>query len=272
MPPPPSSVACSPETKPALECGSPLHRTLLVVPCYNEAESLDLARFESFALDDTADLLFVDDGSTDRTPELLSELASRVPERIEVSRLPRNVGKAEAVRHGVRRGLAREPEFFGYWDADLSTPLGELHRFHELFAAHPALVLVMGSRVKLLGRTIERKALRHYGGRVFATMASIALGLAVYDTQCGAKLFRNTAETRALFEAPFVAGWTFDCELLARLVRARRESGGPGVEQSVSELPLMTWRDVGRSHVGAADFFRSLVELGRIWHRYLSAR
>jgi len=270
LPPPLSSVLCAPETKPQLEGGSPANRAILVIPCYNEAENLDLDHYESFALGGETDLLFVDDGSTDRTPELLAELEGRAPERIEVTTMSANAGKAEAVRHGVQRCLTRQPAFFGYWDADLATPLDELPRFREILDVNPALLLVMGSRVKLLGRTIDRKTLRHYGGRVFATLASMMLGLPVYDTQCGAKLFRSSRETRALFDEPFLTGWTFDCELLARLVRARRDSGGPPAEQSVYEMPLRSWRDVGRSNVGAADFFHSIVELARIRRHYLA--
>ena len=80
----------------------------------------------------------------------------------------------------------------------------------------PDLVCALGSRVRLLGYEIERKAVRHYAGRVFGTLASFTLGIPVYDTQCGAKLFRSTEETRALFEKEFLAGWTFDVEVFAR--------------------------------------------------------
>ena len=73
----------------------------------------------------------------------------------------------------------------------------------------------MGSRVKLLGRSIERKIWRHYTGRIFATAASIVLGIPVYDTQCGAKLFRAGPEIRSCFEQPFHSRWFFDVELIA---------------------------------------------------------
>jgi dolichyl-phosphate beta-glucosyltransferase len=244
--------------------------TLLVVPCYNEEADLRVECFVEFAHKrEDVDLLFVDDGSTDRTPERLRELSDRLGARAAVHTLPRNRGKAEAVRQGMLRAFERGPSFAGYWDADLATPLEALPEFIELLRNRPELLGALGSRVQLLGRRIERRAARHYGGRLYATLASLTLGLAVYDTQCGAKLFRVGAETRALFEEPFLANWSFDVEVLARLVAARRGRPGPGAEDLLCEIPLRRWRDVGVSKVRGLDFFRSLVELLRIRRRYL---
>jgi len=244
--------------------------TLLVVPCYNEEADLPVERFVEFAHKrEDIDFVFVDDGSTDRTPERLRELGDRLGARAAVHTLPRNRGKAEAVRQGMLRAFERGPRFAGYWDADLATPLEALPEFVELLRNRPDLLGVLGSRVRLLGRQIERHAARHYGGRVYATLASMTLGLPVYDTQCGAKLFRVGAEIRALFEEPFLAGWSFDVELLARLIAARRGRPGPGAGELLCEIPLRQWRDVGVSKVRGLDFFRSLVELLRIRRRYL---
>jgi hypothetical protein len=161
------------------------------------------------------------------------------------------------------------PTFAGFWDADLATPLEELPAFFEVLAAHRDVQIVLGSRVKLLGRNIERHVSRHYGGRVFATVASLLLGLPVYDTQCGAKLLRVTPETRALFAQPFIVNWTFDVELLARLIVARRDTNLLPVERALYEVPLNSWRDVGVSSVKPADFFRSFIELARIRRAYM---
>lgn len=247
--------------------------TVIVVPCYNEQARFDPERFAAFArAREHVQLVLVDDGSDDATPDLLDELAERLDPRAEVLRLPANRGKAEAVRRGMAAAFARAPARVAYWDADLSTPLEELDRFAAVLDRHPEVVAVLGSRVKLMGRDVERKALRHYPGRVFATFASWTLGLAVYDTQCGAKLFRNTPEVRGLFEAPFLAGWSFDVELLARLVAARRREGGPPVESALYELPLRRWREAGTSKVSSWDFPRALRDLVRIRRRYLSRR
>jgi hypothetical protein len=166
--------------------------------------------------------------------------------------------------------LERHPTYAGYWDADLATPLGAIPCFVELLDERPDLEMVFGSRVKLLGRVIERSALRHYPGRVLATLSSLALGLAVYDTQCGAKLFRASPEIGALFAEPFTANWMFDVELLARLIRARRGTDRAQPEQVIHEFALQEWRDVAGSKVRPWDFFRAIVEIARIRRRYLS--
>ncbi len=243
---------------------------LIVVPCFNEAERLPVERFASFpAQEPSVRFLFVNDGSTDSTLELLRKLQSRNPERFGFLDLETNRGKAEAVRRGMLAAFEQQPSYAGYWDADLATPLDEIPRFVALLEERPALDMVLGSRVKLLGRIIERHAMRHYGGRVLATLSSLALDLEVYDTQCGAKLFRRTAGTTALFAEPFVTNWLFDVELLARFVRERRGTDRPRVENAIYEFALHEWRDIPGSKIRARDFFVALTEIARIYRRYL---
>ena len=103
--------------------------------------------------------------------------------------------------------LETDADFVGYWDADLATPLDAVPRFLAVFEDRPGVNLVLGSRVKLLGRTIDRHAWRHYLGRVFATLVSEMLHLAVYDTQCGAKLFRSTDALRRVLTRPFTTSY-----------------------------------------------------------------
>jgi len=247
-----------------------MKRCTIVIPCYNETARLDVAAFRRFvAEEDSPRFLLVNDGSTDDTLAVLQSLRDAVPERFEVYDLPRNVGKAEAVRRGILRAMESEPEFVGFWDADLATPLDAIEEFFRLLKHDPDLQMVIGARVKLLGRHVERRAVRHYLGRVFSTMASFLLGLPVYDTQCGAKLFRVNEEIRFLFEQPFRANWIFDMELLARFLRGRRNTGLPPVERAVYELPLTQWHDVAGSKVKPLDFPKALWELVKIYWTYL---
>src|SRR5690606_18799800 len=120
--------------------------------------------------------------------ERIRDLAGERPGRIAWCDLPANEGKAEAVRRGMQVAFRRHPEYVGFWDADLATPLDEIGRFRAVLDRRSELQLVIGSRTRLLGRRIERKRSRTLLGRLFATVASRAVQLPVFDTQCGAKL------------------------------------------------------------------------------------
>jgi glycosyltransferase involved in cell wall biosynthesis len=244
--------------------------TVIVVPCFNEERRLPLASFEAFlgAAPDVA-FVFVDDGSTDATRERLDALAKAAPTRVQVLALGANRGKAEAVRRGVLLALEAEPRFVGYWDADLATPLDAILDFQRLLEASPALELVMGARVRLLGREIRRNPWRHYLGRISATAIALALRLPLYDTQCGAKLLRNGPALRALFAEPFLAGWAFDVELIARRIAQERALARPPARDAIYEYPLPRWADVAGSKLRAGTYLRGALDLIRIRRRYL---
>ena len=237
-------------------------RSLIVVPCYNEERRLPVQAFRDFT---ASDFLFVNDGSSDGTLKLLQSLHAEQPDRFTVLDLDRNRGKAEAVRRGVLAAVERKPDFVGFWDADLATPLAEMPDFLEVFDSRPDIDMVFAARVRLLGRQISRRPARHYFGRVGATLISSSLGLAVYDTQCGAKLFRATGEIRQLFAEPFISRWIFDVEIIARLVKAR---GRDGAARAIYELPIKQWHDVKGSKVRSTDFIHALRDLWRIHRHY----
>jgi dolichyl-phosphate beta-glucosyltransferase len=239
-------------------------RPVLVVPCFDEAARLDGAAFLSLVAGGRLELSFVDDGSTDGTFALLSELASAAPGLVSVLRLAENQGKAEAVRRGLLEALGRGAPIVGYADADLSTPTSELSRLLQEVSTGSASV-VLGSRVGLLGSRIDRSLPRHYLGRVFATAASSVLGIPVYDTQCGAKFFRATTALRAALAQPFASRWAFDVELLGRLLIGTPRAA-PLEEEDFVEVPLREWRDVTGSKLGALGMARAGVDLMRIGH------
>ena len=241
---------------------------IMIVPCYNEAARLQQKKFLDFRMGN-CDLrfLFVNDGSSDETQSVLDAMSAQGLDRIASLRLRHNVGKAEAVRQGMLHGLKDNPDFIGFLDADLATSLEELPSFCKVMEVDPAIVLVMGARIRLLGRTIERHTARHYIGRVFATFASIALRMSVYDTQCGAKLFRRTPETSSLFAQKFISRWVFDVEILARLAASNCDLGF-AAEFGITELPLMEWRDVHGSKVKFIDGVRAYADIVRIGWRY----
>lgn len=234
-----------------------------VVPCYNEARRLDDDAFVA-VIDSEPDvsLLFVDDGSTDETGARLRALAERRPAAIRALCLPENGGKADAVRVGLLDALAHGAKFVGYIDADLATPLSEMRRLTKIIVSRD-LDVVLGTRVALLGRRIERRAARHYLGRVFASAASLILDLRVYDTQCGAKLFRRTPALEAALEREFLSHWAFDVELLGRLLSGS-DRAPPVPPSRMLEEPLLTWHDVPGSKLGVRGIVTAGLDLVRI--------
>lgn len=244
----------------------------MVVPCYNEAGRLSPEAFRSFAEGwRHGRFLFVDDGSTDHTFAVLSKLRSALPESFEILRLPNNAGKAEAVRQGFLHAFRTDPDHVGFWDSDLATPLDAIPLFESLLQERPQTEVVLGSRVKLLGRDVRRNTVRHYLGRAFATAVAVISGLGVYDSQCGAKLFRTTGTVRAVFATPFQSRWIFDVEILIRFLKLKQPRAPLDIQACLYELPLPVWHDVPGSRLRPKDFGRALVDLVRIYRAYSSA-
>ncbi len=240
-------------------------RTCVVVPCYNEENRLRGDEFVAYvdAFGDV-DFLFVNDGSRDATLAVLEGLAEQRPDRLMLLDQQPNAGKAAAVRAGLRAAIDVGYEVVGFWDADLATPLDAIASLREVLEERGGIDVAIASRVQLLGRHIERNPVRHYVGRVFATAASTVLALPVYDTQCGAKLFRVNDVLVEALATPFRTRWVFDVELFARLIDARRARGLAPLEHVMVEVPLEVWRDVAGSKVRPADFVVALRDLARI--------
>lgn len=243
--------------------------TWIVVPCYNEAERISTEPFRWLVSQSLVGVIFVDDGSTDNTFHILTLLTQQLPsERVKVIRQKTNLGKAEAVRTGMLAAIDMEAELIGYLDADLATPVEEMIRLRDILI-EKQVDAVLGSRVKILGTNIQRKAWRHYSGRAFATLAAWVLDCPVYDTQCGAKLFRNNSRLKAVLNAPFSSRWAFDVELLGRLL--------PLNSERIIEIPLLVWKDTGQSKLSFWAMIRTTFDLIRIkkllhrWHSRKSA-
>ena len=184
-------------------------------------------------------------------------------------RLPRNVGKAAAVRVGILDVLEQTDSIVGYWDADLAAPLEELAGMRQILAERPSVHIVTGARVNLLGRSVRRNLVRHWLGRVFATIASGVLRLPIYDTQCGAKIFRVQSWTPYVFADPFVTSWVFDVEMLARVVSDPVASLAGDARSIICEYPLAAWHETDGSKLRVHDGVGAAIDLGKIYWRYL---
>ena len=224
----------------------------IVIPAFNEAERLPgtLSRVREWLASwpHRAEILVVDDGSTDGTAEAARD-ASRSPGEIRVLRHAPNRGKGYAVRRGM---LAARGRLRLMTDADLSTPIEELPRLID--ALGEGADVAIGSRA-VEGARIEvhQPAYREAMGRVFNGLVQLLLLPGLQDTQCGFKLFSAQAAEEA-FEACRLDGFSFDVEAL---YVARRRG------RRIAELPV-TWRNDEATRVSLGGGGAAFVDLLRI--------
>lgn len=237
-------------------------RILLVVPCYN-----DVARLSEFlpqlasGLSASFRIVVSDDGSEVQQRQDLLRLVETVRKKgtlgctVEIVFTERNTGKGGA----IMRGWANlgDEDWVGFVDADGAVGLPEILRAVEWVRGQSDLDALFGSRVKMLGRRVERLWKRHLSGRIFATLVSELGQVPVYDSQCGLKLVRSSAYRKV---APFLQteGFAFDVELLLLLIKFGCR---------VVEFPV-DWRDVPGSKVSLfRDSWRMAQEVLKIQKR-----
>lgn len=228
-------------------------RLSIVIPAYNEVERLppSLQRIVDFLHDRQidAELLVVDDGSTDGTAAAAGALLAPLGERGRVLCNPRNLGKGASVRLGMLTARGARVLFS---DADLSAPIEELDKLERALDA--------GAGIAIGSRAVDRHLIegrqpwhRDVMGRVFNLVAQVCAVPGIRDTQCGFKLF--AAETVVpIFTRTRIDRFGFDIEVLAL---ARRL----GVR--VAEVPVR-WRDSAGSRVTLAQGARAFLDPLRV--------
>jgi len=241
----------------------------IVVPCFNEADRLNVDVFAEFVCDaDDIELVFVDDGSSDATLQSAQTVSERAGSSVSVLRLDVNCGKAEAVRQGMLWAAQRDFSAIAFWDADLATPLDTIPEFLDVMTKHPNVEVVWGTRLPLMGHTIDRDAIRRQTGRLFSASSAAAVGVGIRDALCGAKMFRTGPILDAILAQPFSSRWIFDVEILARLDVLLRSLGDSTAEQTLYEFPLDEWYEIAGSRLRMTDFLRATVELTDLCWRY----
>ncbi len=214
-----------------------------VIPAYNEADRLpvSLKELEAFFRDFPypTEIIVVDDGSRDRTAEVVTDAVSRFDghkTRLRLVQNPGNRGKGYSVRHGFHESRGTVVLFS---DADLSTPLHE-----TLKVVNPILQdrfdVVFGSRDLPESKIgVHQSAFREFAGRAFNRVMRLMTGLPFADTQCGFKAFHRE-KLKRVFELQTIEGFAFDVEVLylAKKFGAR-----------MNEVPI-EWNHVEGSKVG----------------------
>lgn len=236
----------------------------VVIPCYNEADRLPVSQFKSFLpLRPSVTVFFVNDGSKDKTNTVLFDLKDQFPDQIKVLNLSHNNGKAHAVLKGVKSALKEERfKKIAYLDADLATSLEECLRLSKYIKQK--VVFAFGSRILKLDNQIKRKWYRFIMGRLVATAISRTLGLSIYDSQCGCKIF-EVQVAQKVFNKNFISKWLFDVEIFFRMISIY---GRKDIQNHLREIPLKAWVDTPDSRVSPLYFFKLWWDLYQISKKY----
>jgi dolichyl-phosphate beta-glucosyltransferase len=240
--------------------GSPLEPVTysIIVPAYNESARIGPALQKALVYAAkrgwNAEVIVVDDGSTDDTVEIVRRYALQHP-GLRLLENPGNRGKGYSVRNGM---LHAHGDVLLFSDADFSSPIEEAYKLFEAIANGADIAI--GSRWLRKDLQIRKQPLyRQLFGRMFNLALRLVLGLHYKDTQCGFKAFSRRA-AQAIFPLQSIERWGFDPELL---YLARK------FDFKVAEVPVVWVHRDGTRLNPLRDGFRSLGEMCRIrWNSW----
>ena len=227
----------------------------IIIPAYNEAERIGetLDSIAAFLADRNLDdeVIVADDGSTDRTVEVVETYRNRLP-RLTILTGGPNVGKGHAVRRGMLTGTGRHRLFL---DADNSTNISEFDRLIAAGDQEPIEPAVMIGSVAIDGAEVEvrQPGIRSSLGRIGNKLIQWLVLPGIEDSQRGFKVFTGEASD-AIFRRCRTDGWAFDVEALA-LAR--------GLGYHILEVPV-TWEHREDSRVRPTAYVTTLLEVARI--------
>ena len=233
----------------------------VVIPACNEAHRIvaSLNMLEDFLAQTFAhfEIICVDDGSTDRTRELLEDFAKQHP--IRLIRLEKNSGKGRAVKSGMLKAKGRYRFFM---DADLPFQLDAFSLAMRRFRTSDCDIVAGDRYLPESGQSVSTGRFRKPAGRIFSILAHCLTNMDIQDSQCGFKGFTEAAAQK-IFPAIQTRGYAFDVEIF---VLARR------MGLSVCRIPVHLVRHSGSGIRMTRDPLRMLLELFQIALRYRTFR
>jgi dolichyl-phosphate beta-glucosyltransferase len=225
----------------------------LFIPCYNEESRLKVEDIRAFILQncDNVDFIFIDDGSSDATGDLIQERLVDNKSAYLI-RLEKNLGKGNALREGISRNLNKPYEYFGFIDADLDIPFPQVNKLFNVLSNSDCLIAI--SRRDLVGN-ISFNRLRSFSSVVMLLIANkiIQFNPDLKDTQCGCKLFKKEIVEQC-FKEEFISDWLFDIEIFLRL-KNKMDNPRP----LICEVPLLNISNSGSSRF----HFRKNLKIGK---------
>ena len=241
----------------------------VVIPCYNEEERLLSDEFLTYIDKNSGyHLCFVNDGSKDKTLEVLHQLQKGREDFITVYDCEKNGGKAEAVRLGMLHMAKKEDlDYIGFLDADLSTDLADFDDLVKTIETSE-FKIVSGSRISRMGANITKESARKIISLTINFIIRKILKMDFKDTQCGAKIFHKDVINVA-FSEKFVTQWIFDVEIFKRM---SIHFGLKKAKAMLCEQPLKRWIHADGSKLSMKDSVKIVGQLGQIAWVYRSKK
>lgn len=241
---------------------------LFVIPCFNEGKRFPIHYWQNLiSSHPNITWLFIDDGSTDNTFDILSNI-SQLFFNCHSFSLPKNRGKGNAIREGFKLGLKNIGlyKYGAYLDCDGAFDRNNVNDFlinyeEELDVNPNRFDMIIGSRIAMAGYEIQRNFFRHLASRIVVTYVCWGWKNAPYDTQSGLKIFKASDSFFLSIENEFVTRWFFDIELMLRLINRSEGSF------KIKEIPVKNWRDIRGSHINVKSLptiFREMIRIRRL--------
>jgi dolichyl-phosphate beta-glucosyltransferase len=231
----------------------------LIVPCFNEEKRMDIEKFRKLLRQyENLEIVFVDDGSSDATPKIMSEFQKEF-ENATAIRLSENIGKANALRFGMNHVITLmnnniESSWIGFTDSDAQISFvdvasalekvwenSNVDEVHSVFATRP--------------RSLETPRFRKIVGLLIARFLRLGFKMDLpEDSQCGLKFFRLNKLLEESIQQKFETKWFFELELCLRFIRA-------SFYPKVLEIPLTSLGDSVDSKVRLSSVVSIMREL-----------
>ena len=242
------------------------YKIVIIVPCFNEAERLDLSYFNKLSKIQNTMWVFVDDGSTDDTSMILKNYSKK--KNIIYVNINDNVGKSNAIAYGMNYAFSNISDigWIGFLDSDGAFATSDVESIIKMTSSFKKYDALYTSRVKMAGRNIKRNNARHIIARLITSLFGLVWKDIPYDTQSGFKLYRYSDDFNSIFIKPFKAKWFFDIELSIRYLKHKKKN------IYAWEEPVSSWVDIPGSKITYRQSIRIIPEVIYIFCLLLSQR